>query len=269
MDTPHRCQTDALDHQYYSKDWDPTLLPLVTKHRNQLIDCATRITYFVDPMHRRLLDLATGAFDRGETNREYRGYARISIMTLDFANTNHADDDNKNKFLATVCDLRMKRSCVVTPTQHERNRLIYAQKQVQHFGLGMPTTCGYYLYVDSNSMFSADNFFQYFVMSGLGCAIKLHSNYYHHFHAYVFDHQTSVPLVIKDGCVFFKDTGIGMFVWGPGDLQSVTRWNTAIQIGLITMNQYLTQRRITDFFHYHRIKIIWIGICLDYLKIFN
>ena len=114
----------------------------------------------------------------------------------------------------------------------------------------MPTTCAYYLYKEDVND-EDECFVQYFMESGLGCAVRLQSHYYSHFYAYAFDHHTSVPLVIRDKKVVFANSGFNMIAWGPSKILTTRRVAVARRLGIIQPQQdgrSLTQRRITEFF---------------------
>ena len=96
-------------------------------------------------------------------------------MIPGFGNTEH--DDAKNKHLANACLLRMKVESVRAPTAHEERWWKYANKLIENFGLGMKTTCGYYLDITDDNLSENDNIFAYFIMSGLGCVVRLRSHY--------------------------------------------------------------------------------------------
>ena len=85
-------------------------------------------------------------------------------------------------------------------------------------------------------------------MSGLGCCIRIRHKHYHQFHGYAFDHNTAVPYVLMNGLVTFDATHVNMIAWGEGNEETKTRRNVAIDIGIITPDQYLTQQRIDTFF---------------------
>ena len=110
--------------------------------------------------------------------------------------------------------------------EHEIERYGYSLNCIENIGLGMSTTCAYYLHKDDVDD-DENEFVQYFIESGLGCAVRLRSKYYSHFHGYAFNHQTSVPIVIKNGYVLFKNTGFNMIAWGPAKVLTQRRVSAA------------------------------------------
>ena len=79
-------------------------------------------------------------------------------------------------------------------------------------------------------------------------AVRIHSNYYHHFHAYCFPHYTTLPIIVKDGRVYYRDKGVNVLAWGAGSAVATVRRNRARDIGIIPPGgRNLTQRRIQDF----------------------
>ena len=172
-----------------------------------------------------------------------------------FANQNHIDKEDKNSELEDQCRLRINREeDVVIGSTKELKRHSYANRLLDTVGAGVHTTCGYYLCLDdminggNGGRVSHNDYFGYFLMSGLGCCVRLRHKHYHQFHAYDFDHNTAVPYVIMNGLVTFKDTHVNMFAWGEENEETDRRRSIAIDLGIIIPAQYVTNRRVTEFF---------------------
>ena len=156
-------------------------------------------------------------------NRNYRGYASISLCTAGddsipgFCNTNHRDKKDWHKGITDACKARINSEKEDPKSMYEKERQKYAQHLLSNVGLGMPTTCGYYLIYNEND-FDEEKFVGYFMMPGLGCAVRLRSSYYNHFHGYSFDHFTAVPYVKQFNQVHFAHSGVNMMAWGASKI---------------------------------------------------
>ena len=78
--------------------------------------------------------------------------------------------------------------------------------------------------------------------------MRIRSKYYHHFYAYAFDHFTAIPVIMKNGYVYLKDTNIDLLAWGDGDETTKSRKARAIQLGIQTEQQRYSQPRVTRWF---------------------
>ena len=70
-------------------------------------------------------------------------------------------------------------------------------------GLGDNTTCVYQLIFDENDS-NHTKTIQYFIMHGLGLCIRLNSFVAHMFYAWLFIHNTSVPIYINQNKYFLS-----------------------------------------------------------------
>ena len=167
-----------------------------------------------------------------------------------FCNMNHTDLKDQRKDMKDACLSRINFENIDATKLpwYMKNNYDYALRVLRFIGLGMPTTCGYYLHMENDETCDEHMFNGYFIESGLGCAIRLRSGYYSHFHGYAFDHLTSVPFVIHCDQVCFKDTGFNMMAWGPSSVITRRRRQRALELNIITPAQRLTQRTITDYF---------------------
>ena len=257
-DTPHRCGHSCQEHEFYDQRWNQSLAPLVSKLRNTLVTATSQLGLQLDPLQKRLLDIGSGAWDYCTINRSYRGYATMSLMTAGnedipgFCNMNHKDLRDKYEDIGCACKARILHNKVIPRNMYEESRKRYSLHVLSHIGLGMPTICGYYLHSERKS-FKQDMFHGYFMMPGLGCAVKLCSFYYNYFHGYAFDHFTSVPYVLIDGDVHFKQTDVNMIAWGPSNIIKRRRRKRirAIELNIINESQRLTKRQIDEYFKPH------------------
>ena len=56
----------------------------------------------------------------------------------------------------------------------------------------------------------------YFLLNDYGLAIRLKDGIYHNFNAYQFGHQTSFPVIRKNGRIYYQWTGFNILAWGAG-----------------------------------------------------
>ncbi len=265
--TVHRCGRDCLQHEFYSKDWESSMMPFVSKMRNVMVHETTVVTKWIDYLALRLLDIGTSSFDL-LNDLGHRGHATMSLSTMGtpkicaFCNWRHSDLNDRSEELTEATKKRLTYEPMLNDPgykdrkreqpkgDHEVQRFNYSMRFINSVGIGMPTTCGYYLHKE-DGVNDDDEFVQYFIESGLGCAVRLNSFYYSHFYGYAFDHQTSVPLVIRKGLVKFENTGMNMIAWGPARVITQRRVATGRRLGIIRQDQdgrSLTQQRITEFF---------------------
>ena len=177
--------------------------------------------------------------------RCYRSFGGLELVTLGtkdipgYANWEHDDPKDINPELQQPCLTMLNNNLFVIKGDDEEKRLRYAKMVVQHVGVGMPTTCGYFLHMsqwckvtaqtkkrkrelnevsdDVNLKCFEDELVAFFLMQGLGCGVRLRSHMYHQFHGYAFQHNTCVPYVLKDGYVHFRNTPYNLIAWGDSD----------------------------------------------------
>ena len=260
--TPYRYKTEALDYNYYSQSWNFTGMPLLSKYVNILTTEALQQSLFIDPLQKQLLDIGTlQCLCNMSTNKLQRGYSRISILTMGdiwnigFANGSHIDiGDYCDVTTETLRNIIADEESYIWNSQSTKAkaRLRYAQNMMASVGIGVPTTCGHCIYFDDRSKFKEDDVKAYFCCNDLGISMKLQSNMYHHFHAYGFSHQTSVPVIVKDGMVHYTDTGVNAVAWGNGGAAGKQRRQVALDLQIINQDQRLTQTRIIDWLRNQR-----------------
>ena len=270
VDYPYRCGKEATLHQYYRKCWDVSLLPFLNSCLHILVTEAVQTSEYIDALYKRLLDLATGNYFDPQVRSLsiYRSYGGLELVTLGtsdipgYANMEHDDPKDMNPDLQAPCLSILNDSSFEYVHDDERKRLMYSKLVVEHVCVGMPTTCGYYLHMSKwnedilpnkkrklqTLESEEDELVAIFLMQGLGCGVRLRHSMYHQFHGYAFRHNTCVPYVIKDGYVHFKDTPFNLIAWGDSDQTSKQRRERGIELGIITRDQRLTQRRITEWF---------------------
>jgi len=232
-DSPHRCGKDALAHQCYNSRWKPDVQVLITHWRKIMISNVSQIAFYVDPLQKRLIHLGSGNFDMKNMKSTYRNYSLLSLITCgtkaipSFANVSHIDKEDSSEHLRVSCGLRINRTNdVAFNTEREDRRYKYANCLLNSIGAGIPTTCGYYLCLNdginggNSGGICHDDYFGYLLLIGIGCAIRLGHKHYHYFHAHAFEHNTTVPYVMLNGHINFKDNHVNMVAWGEGNEDS-------------------------------------------------
>ena len=282
---PYRCGKESLSHQYYRQEWNVSLLPHVNSCLKILVTEAVQASQYIDPLNKRLLDIATMTYfdPQVHSNRRYRAYGGLELVTLGtryipaFCNCSHSDLQDVNNDLKDPCLKCLNNQSVRLCHPHEIHRWNYAKMIVKEIGVGVPTTCGYYLHKgywkdpkdykkdmdrkrkrspcdeipNKRAKFSDlldDYLIAFFIMDGLGCGVRLRSNHYHLFHAYAFDHHTSVPYVLRDGVVEFKDVPFNLIAWGDSDEDTKNKKAHAIHMGILQPHERYSQRRIEEYF---------------------
>ena len=270
---------DALDHQYYRQEWKVSFLPFINSCLKILVTEAVQTAHYIDPLNKRLLDIATLIyFDKKvRSNRDYRVYGGLELLTLgtpkvsSFCNCNHTDGEDINPNLKNPCLKQLRKPTIKLKGSHEKKRRRYAETLVNDMGIGVPTTCGYYLHVgpwtnpdtfkpkkkrkldalyESCNLHYLDDdcYISCFMMSGLGCAVRIRSHYYHHFHAYAFLHHTCVPYVLSQGMIYISNVPFNMIAWGDSDEDTRNKKAQAIHMGIQEPNQNYSQPRIERWF---------------------
>jgi hypothetical protein len=156
------------------------------------------------------------------------GICRRKILTmgllkkcLGFANTPHTDHfDYYSKAMQ-----RELVDCYASylTCSHRRNKLCaeYLQRWVEQYdGFCCPTTCGYLFSGRLNGDQSKIEIIQYFLMEGLGFAVKFSDATVHHYYGNQFAHNTAVCVAIgSGGLVSYKSDpsssdSFRIFAWG-------------------------------------------------------
>ena len=192
--------------QYFRETWDMTLMPVIQKVVNNLTKHAADHGVKCDrKMNNLLFALNTGYRSR------MRRHCRVSIITcgsnksIGFGCTNHVDKQDK-----CSQELQEKVHEVTLSTKKTRN----FKTVMELIGVGVPTTCGYKLIVDKEMDVGEKYVVAYFIMSGFGCCVRIHSELYHFFYGYTFSHSTAIPVVVDGDEVLYYDAGVNVFAWG-------------------------------------------------------
>ena len=81
--------------------------------------------------------------------------------------------------------------------------------------IGLSTTCGY-VFINNTHNIVDDDVHAYFLLNDYELAISLSHKLYHNFIAYEFGHQTSFPVIKKNGRIYYKWDGFEIVAWGAG-----------------------------------------------------
>jgi hypothetical protein len=76
--------------------------------------------------------------------------------------------------------------------------------------IGISTTCVYQFVGQVES----DEVLCFFLLDGLGTAVRMNSHICHMFFGHLFSHRTALPIIIRDGKVVYKDQNFQVFAWG-------------------------------------------------------
>ena len=80
-------------------------------------------------------------------------------------------------------------------------------------GIGKPTTCAYQ-FINMSGMDIDGELFQFFCYYGLGIALRINDFACQTFYGHLTTHRTALPLIVRDGLVYYTDEHIGVFAWG-------------------------------------------------------
>jgi hypothetical protein len=212
---------EGQNHQYYRKDYSDVLLPQCESILSTLTTIAKNLARVLDPIVYRLLMM-------NEYDHPVLGVCRRKILTmgllancLGFANTSHSDHHD---FYPPATQDRFKnffQKYLSSKTLQNKICAEYLQRWVdQYGGFCRPTTCGYLFSGALKGDQSKIEIIQYFVMEGLGLAVRFLGETVHHFYGHLFTHNTAVCVAIgSDGKVSYrsdpaKSETFRVFAWG-------------------------------------------------------
>jgi hypothetical protein len=212
---------EAGQHQYHRQEYADILLPPCEVLMAHLVRQAKCLARSLDPIIYRLLLMK-------QYDDPLLGICRRKILTmgllkkcLGFANTPHTDHfDYYSKAMQ-----RELVDCYASylTCSHRRNKLCaeYLQRWVEQYdGFCCPTTCGYLFSGRLNGDQSKIEIIQYFLMEGLGFAVKFSDATVHHYYGNQFAHNTAVCVAIgSGGLVSYKSDpsssdSFRIFAWG-------------------------------------------------------
>ena len=128
---------------------------------------------------------------------------------LVFLNEYHLDkNDTLEKHMVDILLKKFldEKHVLESKSKHERMTIFrkqlvcvyHAIDYVKSFNIGLSTTCGY-IFVHPNNVLVDSDVHAYFLLNDYSLAIRLEDGIYHNFNAYQFGHQTSFPVVKKNG----------------------------------------------------------------------
>ena len=129
-----------------------------------------------------------------------------------FANTKHSDRDGLSQVDEGKIYARMnqaKKSSIVAV----QKKAEYVSRWKQYDRLGVSTTC---VYQAVSNIRDEHSYHLYFLMDGIGIAVRLHSHILHMFYGHSFSHHTAVTCLIVGGKVTYSHDMFNIFAWGAG-----------------------------------------------------
>jgi len=143
-----------------------------------------------------------------------REFCRFAILTINFVNTIHCDENDKygkkiDGIVLAALSLLLSCPCLST------SLLLQVKATIHHintFGLTSPTTCGYQLVSDNKEV----QVIQFFVAFGLGISYRIVDGWTHTFLAGTHSHMTTAPLFVLDGKVYSSYKNCNILAWGKG-----------------------------------------------------
>jgi hypothetical protein len=213
---------EGVNHQYYRQEYTDLLLPVCETILSTLTTAAKNHARALDPIVYRLLMMS-------QDEDPVLGVCRRKILTmgrlakcLGFANSPHSDRldfygvPEQKQFIAFFT-----RFLLDPPSSRNRTCAEYLQRWVhQYGGFCRPTTCGYVFLGSLKGDTSKIEIFQYFILEGLGFAVRFMSESLHHFYGKMFAHNTAVCVAIgSDGRVSYRSNPSNsetflVFGWG-------------------------------------------------------
>ena len=191
-----------------------SFMPEAKKIINALTYDALQVGKHLDPQSHKILTAG-----KGQGQQQRTGHCNNAIVTFGnvrfhgFACSYHRDRKDLYKksmnkqAIVNLLNLPDGRTPLI------RKRLEYALELICQLGLGVPTTCGYQIVIESDDITESD-VYAYFLMGELGSAIRIKSDYWHIFHAYAFFHCTAVPIVKIGNRIYFKHPLVDIIGWG-------------------------------------------------------
>ena len=80
-------------------------------------------------------------------------------------------------------------------------------------GIGKPSTCAYQFI----NMFNDVNegvLYQFSCFDGLGIALQINDFVCQSFYVHLATYRTALPVLVRDGLVYYNDKHISVFAWG-------------------------------------------------------
>jgi hypothetical protein len=131
---------------------------------------------------------------------------------LGYACCQHVDTVDKYKGEKKIAVTKMKESLKGSPLCYDKKIENYIKSFEQFGPFGRKTTCVYqFIGKESNKECKV---IIYFLMQGLGIAVKFDSHLCHSFFGYLFTHCTALPVIVVDGRVYYHHEEIVIFAWG-------------------------------------------------------
>ena len=236
--TPRMGKSLISTSEYTRASWKLNTMPLVQKSLNLLTQHAVMFKYSSNRFHEKIIDechkLSFVHYEIGKDSN--RGLCRVSILTcgdkrcIGFFNEYHLDKNDtleKNMVDILLKTFLDEKNLLESKSKHERmttfrKQLVcvyHAIDYVKSFNIGLSTTCGY-IFVHPNNVLVDSDVHAYFLLNDYSLAIRLEDGIYHNFNAYQFGHQTSFPVVKKNGRIYYQWDGFNILAWGAGGRKS-------------------------------------------------
>ena len=200
----------ASHHDNYRKHWNAAMLASFVQISNTLTSAIHHISRWVNPLLEHACYNGSSVIGKSTDNWQL---CRTTIITfasndkyLGFLNTSHID---KNDLY--------KKSIQKDLTEYTNN---VTNKDVRCYlssnlkiGVGKPTTCTYQ-FINYEENFPHCVLYQFFIYDGLKVAIRLHDFACKTFYGHMATHRTAMPVIVRNGKVFYTDEDISVFAWG-------------------------------------------------------
>jgi hypothetical protein len=212
---------EAIHHQYHRQYYCDMLLSQCETILSTLTRQAKNLARAFDPIIYRLLLTS-------QDDDPVLGVCRRKILTmgllarcLGFANSSHTDHFDFYSLAVQEELIGYFKSYLSSPHSCNKICAAYLQRWVdQYEGFCRPTTCGYVFSGSLKGNPLKIRIYQYFVMEGLGLAVRFMDETVHHFYGNLFAHNTAVCVAIgSNGKVSyksdpFKSETFRVFAWG-------------------------------------------------------
>jgi hypothetical protein len=215
--------------EYTRQNWAKVCQPTAEAVTNHLSHQATTTARWLDSIMYSALESVFIGDEEYEQNCNTVGVCRVKIVTqgkpghcISFANGIHVDSNDALHRDDTTKIRSMYEPYLDSANVEEKMAAEYLDQRVQLFGgFSLPTTCAYTLLQGNKHLCSGidGEYFFYFVMTGLGCAVRFEDDCCHMFYGDLFSHCTALALFVDDkGIVHYKDSPVNdrMFAWGAG-----------------------------------------------------
>ena len=234
--SPRMGKSIVKECQFFRQNWNVNSIPLIQKTINELTTNAMRHRYRMDAFHEVLVTMyhKYNLPSYRSQKCDYRGFCRVSILTcgdkklMGFCNGYHKDKNDtlqrsfikllQSKIQLDINDIYKKEKKDQIQFHNLLDNTLYAQEYLDKFSLGVSTTCGYKFinHSEENLMNECTHVYAYFLLNDYDIAFKIEDNLYHNFKAYIFGHQTSLPIVVNKKTVHYKINGFEILAWGAG-----------------------------------------------------